>query len=89
MMGQPVGMNRMANDVNPENCMEYRKYREMGDEIRAALQQAMEIARGGGETPAPMQETPAPMAAAGPWTCPSCGGQNNGKFCEYCGSPRP
>ena len=89
MMGQPMGMNRMANDVNPENCMEYRKYREMGDEIRAALQQAMEIARGGGETPAPMQETPAPMAAAGPWTCPSCGGQNNGKFCEYCGAPRP
>ena len=89
MMGQPVGMNRMANDVNPENCMEYRKYREMGDEIRAALQQAMEIARGGGETPAPMQETPAPMAAAGPWTCPACGGNNQGKFCEYCGSPRP
>ena len=89
MMGQPMGMNRMANEVNPENCMEYRKYREMGDEIRAALQQAMEIARGGGETPAPVQETPAPMAAAGPWTCPSCGGQNNGKFCEYCGAPRP
>ena len=89
MMGQPMGMNRMANDVNPENCMEYRKYREMGDEIRAALQQAMEIARGGGETPTPMQETSAPMAAAGPWTCPSCGGQNNGKFCEYCGAPRP
>lgn len=88
MMGQPMGMNRMANEVNPENCMEYRKYREMGDEIRAALQQAMEIARGGGETPAPMQETPAP-AAAGPWTCPACGGQNNGKFCEYCGAPRP
>lgn len=89
MMGQPMGMNRMANDVNPENCMEYRKYREMGDEIRAALQQAMEIARGGGETPTPVQETPAPMAAAGPWTCPACGGQNNGKFCEYCGAPRP
>ena len=89
MMGQPMGMNRMANEVNPENCMEYRKYREMGDEIRAALQQAMEIARGGGETPTPVQETPAPMAAAGPWTCPACGGQNNGKFCEYCGAPRP
>lgn len=89
MMGQPMGMNRMANEVNPENCMEYRKYREMGDEIRAALQQAMEIARGGGETPAPVQETPAPTAAAGPWTCSACGGQNNGKFCEYCGAPRP
>ena len=28
-------------------------------------------------------------AAAGPWVCPACGGQNSGKFCEYCGSPRP
>ena len=24
-----------------------------------------------------------------PKTCPACGGQNSGKFCEYCGSPRP
>ena len=28
-------------------------------------------------------------AAAGPWACPACGGQNSGKFCEYCGTPRP
>lgn len=40
MMGQPMGMNRMANEVNPENCMEYRKYRQMGDEICQALEQA-------------------------------------------------
>lgn len=25
---------------------------------------------------------------SGPWTCPSCGAVNGGKFCECCGSPR-
>lgn len=59
MMGQ---MNTMSVSFDPENNREYRKYREMGDEIRAALLQVMETARGGG--------------------------QNDGKFCEYCGAPR-
>ena len=93
MMGQPMGMNRMANDVNPENCMEYRKYRQMGDEICQALEQA----RSGGKQPAGaapeeniiMREAAQDIPAAGPWTCPACGGANTGKFCEYCGSPRP
>ena len=102
MMGQmnSVGrMNTMAAGFDPESNREYRKYREMGDEIRAALLQVMETARGGGavqtapmQQEAPMQQqetfTPAP-AAAGPWTCPACGGQNDGKFCEYCSTPRP
>ena len=101
MMGQmnSVGrMNTMAAGFNPESNREYRKYREMGDEIRAALLQVMETARGGGavqtapmqqEAPMQQQETFAPApAAAGPWTCPACGGQNDGKFCEYCGAPR-
>lgn len=95
MMGQmnSVGrMNTMAAGFDPESNREYRKYREMGDEIRAALLQVMETARGGGTVQtAPMQQqetfAPAP-AAAGPWTCPACGGQNDGKFCEYCGAPR-
>ena len=93
MMGQPMGMNRMANEVNPENCMEYRKYRQMGDEICQALAQA----RSGGKQPggaAPeeniiMHEAAQDIPAAGPWTCSACGGANTGKFCEYCGSPRP
>lgn len=95
MMGQ---MNTMSVSFDPENNREYRKYREMGDEIRAALLQVMETARGGGaaqtaplqqEVPIQQQETFAPApAAAGPWTCPACGGQNDGKFCEYCGAPR-
>jgi len=36
MMGQT--MNAAVVNFDPENSMEYRKYREMGDEIRAALQ---------------------------------------------------
>ncbi len=88
MMGQ---MNTMSASFDPENNREYRKYREMGDEIRAALLQVMETARGGAAQTAPMQQqetfAPAP-AAAGPWTCSACGGQNDGKFCEYCGAPR-
>ncbi len=94
MMGQ---MNTMSASFDPENNREYRKYREMGDEIRAALLQVMETARGGAAQTAPMQQevpmqqqeafTPTP-AAAGPWTCSACGGQNDGKFCEYCGAPR-
>ena len=90
MMGQPMGMNRMANEVNPENCMEYRKYRQMGDEICQALEQA----RSGGKQPAGaapeeniiMREAAQDIPAAGPWTCPACGGANTGRFCEYCGS---
>lgn len=92
MMGQ---MNTMSAGFDPENDREYRKYREMGDEIRAALLQVMETARGGGAAQtAPAQEVPmreetfTPAPAAGPWTCPACGGQNDGKFCEYCGAPR-
>ena len=40
MMGQT--MNVAPVNFDPENSMEYRKYREMGDEIRAALQQVMD-----------------------------------------------
>ena len=75
--------------VDPEDCAEYRKYRQMGDEICQALEQA----RSGGEAANDAQETPVTSEStantAGPWTCPACGGNNQGKFCEYCGSPRP
>ena len=90
MMGQT--MNVAPVNFDPDNSMEYRKYREMGDEIRAALQQVMETARGGAAAQPTAQEEAVPAsaaAAAGPWACPACGGQNSGKFCEYCGTPRP
>ena len=75
--------------VDPEDCAEYRKYRQMGEEICQALDQA----RSGGKALSDAQEASAASEsaanAAGPWTCPACGGNNQGKFCEYCGSPRP
>ena len=94
-MDRPSGRPKMINAsrVDPEDCAEYRKYRQMGDEICQALEQA----RSGGKQPvgaAPeeniiMREAARDIPAAGPWTCPACGGNNQGKFCEYCGSPRP
>ena len=94
-MDRPSGRPEMINAsrVDPEDCAEYRKYRQMGDEICQALEQA----RSGGKQPAGaapeeniiMREAAQDIPAAGPWTCPACGGNNQGKFCEYCGSPRP
>ena len=94
-MDRPSGRPKMINAsrVDPEDCAEYRKYRQMGDEICQALEQA----RSGGKQPAGaaseenavMHEAAQDIPAAGPWTCPACGGNNQGKFCEYCGFPRP
>ena len=94
-MDRPSGRPKMISParVDPEDCAEYRKYRQMGDEICQALEQA----RSGGKQPAGaapeeniiMREAAQDIPAAGPWTCPACGGANTGRFCEYCGSPRP
>ncbi len=94
-MDRPSGRPKMINAsrVDPEDCAEYRKYRQMGDDICQALEQA----RSGDKQPAGaaleendiMREAAQDIPAAGPWTCPACGGNNQGKFCEYCGSPRP
>jgi len=35
------------------------------------------------------QKAQAQQADTGPWSCPNCGAQNKGRFCEYCGSPKP
>jgi len=91
LSGRPKMIN--ASRVDPEDCAEYRKYRQMGDEICQALEQA----RSGSKQPADaapeenavMHEAAQDIPAAGPWTCPACGGANTGRLCEYCGSPRP
>ena len=93
-MDQPSGRPKMINAsrVDPEDCAEYRKYRQMGDEICQALEQARsgrQPAGAASEENAVMHEAAQDIPAAGPWTCPACGGANTGKFCEYCGSPRP
>jgi len=30
-----------------------------------------------------------PQANMGQWLCPSCGAPNQGRFCQYCGTPKP
>lgn len=69
---------------DPMNNPDYRYYYNLSEEICQAVRDAQ--ARG---QKASVEPTPAPVPAAGPWNCPACGAQNNGKFCESCGSPRP
>lgn len=76
----------LAMGFNPENSVEYSRYKRMGEEIREALLRVRQEAR---DSAAASAAEEARMAA--PWVCPACGGQNNGggKFCEFCGAPRP
>ena len=63
MMGQmnSVGrMNTMAAGFDPESNREYRKYREMGDEIRSGA------ASGDGDRPWRRRSSDSPHAAGGP-----------------------
>lgn len=88
-MLRPKSFN--AGRPDPENCAEYRKYRQMGDEICLCLEEARRGSAAAdavpGEAPAVLQTEAAP--SSGPWTCSACGGANSrGGFCEYCGSPR-
>lgn len=88
-MLRPKSFN--AGRPDPESCAEYRKYRQMGDEICLCLEEArrgrMTEDAESGEAPAVLQTEAAP--SSGPWTCSACGGANSrGGFCEYCGSPR-
>ena len=88
-MLRPKSFN--AGRPDPESCAEYRKYRQMGDEICLCLEEARRGSAAAdavpGEAPAVLQTEAAP--SSGPWTCSACGGANSrGGFCEYCGSPR-
>ena len=73
------GMGRMPGGMNPEMNMEYRRYKEMGEEIKAALLQIRQ------------QTREAAAAAAAPKTavtCPYCGATTTpdaSGCCEFCG----
>jgi hypothetical protein len=78
------GMGRMMNTfvstkIDPETDVEFRRYREMGEEIRDALLQVRQQARD------EMAAAAEPQAAV---TCPWCGATtipDASGCCEYCG----
>lgn len=71
--------------IDPEYNVAYRHYKQMGEEIQNALLNARQAVRDASAASAAEQ-----AQLAGPWTCPACSGQNeSGKFCEFCGTPRP
>ena len=71
--------------IDPEYNVAYRHYKQMGEEIQDALLHARQAVR---DASAASAAEASQLAA--PWSCPACGGQNeSGKFCEFCGTPRP
>ena len=81
-----TGFGQMGFD--PMDYPEYRKYYNMGDEICQAVREMREQPAASA-APAAASAPAAAAPASGPWSCPGCGAQNSGKFCEFCGTPRP
>ena len=82
----------IARAIDPTYNIEYRRYKQQADEICEAIEKARSKSHTAPAAPAAQSEQPTqPQTApvSGPWTCPACGGSNTGKFCEYCGTPRP
>lgn len=68
-----------ASVCNPETDTDYRRYKEMGEEIKEALTQVRQDVRD------KIEQAAAPKAAV---TCPHCGATTTpdaGGCCEYCG----
>ena len=73
------GAGRMSGGVNPERNIEYRRYKEMGEEIKDALLQIRQQTR---------DEATAAVAPKAAVTCPYCGATTTpdaAGCCEYCG----
>ena len=84
-----AGRSFLRSGFDPMNYPEYRKYYNMAQEICQAVQQLRSQASvAEPATPARTEPAAAPVQA-GPWVCPGCGASVSGKFCEFCGTPRP
>ena len=73
------GMGNMNSQMGPENDIDFRQYKEMGEEIKAALMQVRQQAR------EEMAAAAAPKAAV---QCPFCGATTTPDAkgcCEFCG----
>lgn len=77
----------LVRSIDPSYNIEYRRYIQLADEMRAAVDHARAVSHAA-PTANRVQNIPTPAASV-EWICPACGGSNTGKFCEYCGTPRP
>lgn len=77
----------LVRSIDPSYNIEYRRYIQLADEMRAAVDQARAVSHAA-PTANRVQNIPTPAASV-EWICPACGGSNTGKFCEYCDTPRP
>ena len=72
-------MNSMSGSFNPENDVDYRRYKEMGEEIKAILLQARTQVR---------EQVAASVAPKTAVNCPYCGATTTpdaSGCCEFCG----
>lgn len=77
---------------DPMNNPDYRYYYNMAEDICRTVRELKNHSAAptyGTASPAAPTANAAPASAPGPWVCPGCGSQNGGKFCEFCGTPRP
>lgn len=77
----------LVRSIDPSYNIEYRRYIQLAEEMRAAVDQARAVSHAA-PTANRVQNISTPAASV-EWICPACGGSNTGKFCEYCGTPRP
>lgn len=73
----------LARSIDPSYNIEYRRYIQLADEMRAAVDQARAVSHAA-PTANRVQNIPTPAASV-EWICPACGDSNTG----YCGTPRP
>ena len=73
---------------DPTLYPEYRRYKNLCEELEELFRAGMQGTPLGGYVQAPEQPAvPAPAAPAGPKFCPNCGAPaDGGKFCQSCGS---
>ena len=85
-----TGVTGVSNTIiNPKNSAEYRKYNNMGEELKETIMSLRKNAREQKNAVAEEQKMPVETqkAAELPANCPACGApvESAGKFCEFCG----
>ncbi len=74
-----------GNRPDSRYCELYRNYEREMRELYDILLKKNIIS----ESPADKASAADMAYMAGSWHCPSCGAENSGRFCEFCGSPKP